>query len=476
MSISIINANEVISCKGCGKKSGIVENGNKVQKGKVKKEANKKNKKVENASKTDKADKVKKASKVDKAATVIDQDLVQKFALAQELAKYEIRKQKRKEANENVKEDKVDILDIIKINEVWLPFLRELGAEEKFYAGRYKIPYRGTNVGTFVGINWLKGIPNLEYKTYFKAGPIELRSSGRDMNLVMGQVTYSITFLGNKDNVYMAFDAGDDGGMISVIGALCILKNNMTPFYDALAYFYSQKLIIDIGDVDTIGYDDLFIKAHKTLTCRDGRISTRHVLFAGEPGTGKSMLIKKLIKNKPSDVLVVNIDVDHDWEQIIPFLNVLAGGTGKLIWVVIDEIDEYGVHRDIAYNKTFELMRLLDGVSKNGNIRFIASTNRPNALDPALLRVGRFGPIFYVDKPTMEQKKEIINYYAKKYESNDIDLERIISEMKNGFTGCDIRSAFENCIIYGDKLTTDNIVKNISTIKKAAQYIDKSYV
>jgi cell division protease FtsH len=82
----------------------------------------------------------------------------------------------------------------------------------------------------------------------------------------------------------------------------------------------------------------------------------------------------------------------------------------------------------------------MDGFERTTNIVVIAATNRPETLDKALLRAGRFDRKVYVGRPTLEERKEIFTYYlSKKKLDKDVVIDSIVKRT-SGFVGADIEN------------------------------------
>jgi ATP-dependent 26S proteasome regulatory subunit len=186
------------------------------------------------------------------------------------------------------------------------------------------------------------------------------------------------------------------------------------------------------------------------------------------------MLAKQLVERTPGWLHHAITTGDPKWMEGIKFLNDMAMFIGKKVMILLDEIDEIGLNREVSRSAVYELMRLMDGMVNNKHVKLVATTNRPGDLDGALLRVGRFGPIMFVDEPTAEQKSQIVQYYATKFRA-DVDVVKI-RDCCHHITGCDIRAAFENCIIQREKITTDNVIKHLKTLLETKSHNTDMYV
>jgi hypothetical protein len=237
---------------------------------------------------------------------------------------------------------------------------------------------------------------------------------------------------------------------------------------------------VNVESVELAGMDDTVEEIIDALTIEDPRLIPRHILLGGEMGCGKSEIVKQVIKRTP-DWLHYQMDDDlYNWKRLITRLNKLLAFLRRKAILIIDEIDEIGLDRNnLGQNSSqsvYTLLRILDGVGDLGNTRVIATTNRPHDLDPALKRVGRFGPIYIIKNPTDEVFAEIVRFYIDRYSGDGVvDVAEIVAA-RNGATGCDIRAAFENCIIHRYSITTDVVIRELTKVMAAKSCELKNYV
>ena len=189
----------------------------------------------------------------------------------------------------------------------------------------------------------------------------------------------------------------------------------------------------------------------------------RGILLYGPPGCGKTLIarnISKMIKSKSfkyvsgpeikgkfvgsseENIRKLFKDAEEDKKNNIPGIHV----------IVFDEFDSIGGNREnntesgsnVDTSIVNQLLTKIDGVDSLDNILMIALTNRKNALDPALLRPGRFETHIEITLPDFNGRKDIFNIYLKKLEnsgylSDDIDID-LLSELTNSFSGAEIKS------------------------------------
>ena len=192
-----------------------------------------------------------------------------------------------------------------------------------------------------------------------------------------------------------------------------------------------------------------FLKDPKKFSRLGGKIPTG-ALLVGPPGTGKTLLARAIAgeANVPffsisgSDFVEMFVGVGASrvrdmFEQ---------GKKNSPCIIFIDEIDAVGRHRGAGYGggndereQTLnQLLVEMDGFEANEGVILIAATNRPDVLDPALLRPGRFDRQVQVPNPDITGRQKILNVHAKKTVLGpDIDL-RIIARGTPGFSGADL--------------------------------------
>jgi hypothetical protein len=243
---------------------------------------------------------------------------------------------------------------------------------------------------------------------------------------------------------------------------LALSTGRMESLYDALIEFISDILPYDLGDVELAGYEDVVERCEKIISHDHPLTMKRHILLAGPPGCGKSMIIKQLARNHP-EYIGCNLTKTNNWLQWINMLSKILAKCSKKVLLVMDEIDELGLTRERDRESVYELLRLMDGTENTNNLILVASTNRLKDLDPALLRPGRFGPVIDVGYPNKIAKKLILDYYANRYQSK-LDSDLIVNSIEGAISGADIRIAVEDCIVQNKEITTNNVIKNIKNL------------
>jgi cell division protease FtsH len=174
------------------------------------------------------------------------------------------------------------------------------------------------------------------------------------------------------------------------------------------------------------------------------------VLLFGPPGTGKTLLARAVAGEAGVPFFSIS---GSDFVEM--FVGVGASRVRDLFEqakqsspaiIFVDEIDAVGRHRgaglggghDEREQTLNQLLVEMDGFDVKSGVILIAATNRPDILDPALLRPGRFDRQIVVDRPDLEGRKAILNVHAKgKPLGSDIDID-VLARRTPGFTGADL--------------------------------------
>ncbi len=194
-----------------------------------------------------------------------------------------------------------------------------------------------------------------------------------------------------------------------------------------------------------------FLKNPKKFTKLGGRIP-KGVLLVGAPGTGKTLLARAIAGEagvpffsiSGSDFVEMFVGVGASRVRDL----FLQGKKNAPCLIFIDEIDAVGRHRgaglggghDEREQTLNQLLVEMDGFESNEGVILIAATNRPDVLDPALLRPGRFDRQVVVPKPDVRGREQILQVHTKKTPmADEVDL-AIIARATPGFSGADLEN------------------------------------
>jgi cell division protease FtsH len=211
-----------------------------------------------------------------------------------------------------------------------------------------------------------------------------------------------------------------------------------------------------------------FLKDPKKFTRLGGRIP-KGVLLMGPPGTGKTLLARGVAGEAGVPFFSIS---GSDFVEM--FVGVGASRVRDLFEqgkknapciVFIDEIDAVGRHRgaglggghDEREQTLNQLLVEMDGFESNDGVILIAATNRPDVLDPALLRPGRFDRRVVVNRPDVKGRFEILKVHTRKARlSRDVELE-VIARGTPGFAGADLENLVNEAALLAARHDKDTI-------------------
>ena len=356
-----------------------------------------------------------------------------------------------------------------------------------------------------------------------KQGQIDtIRQDGDSLNgLKDGVVTIKAAFVGGTDDLRNYLEAegvslgaagikidvkpsGYDWGMIALNIILPIVLLGALFFFffrsargagtQAFNFGKSQaRLSLDnkpnVTFADVAGTDEAkeevqeiveFLKSPQKFLALGGRIP-RGVLLVGPPGTGKTLLAKAIAGE--AEVPFFSISGSEFVEM---FVGVGAARVRDLFeqakrnapcLLFIDEIDAVGRHRgaglggghDEREQTLNQILAEMDGFDTNVNIIVIAATNRPDILDPALLRPGRFDRHIVIDLPDIKGRHAILEVHAKgKPLAKDVNLETVAKETP-GFSGADLANLINEGAILAARRNREDI-----TLKELEDAADRT--
>jgi cell division protease FtsH len=228
----------------------------------------------------------------------------------------------------------------------------------------------------------------------------------------------------------------------------------------------------DVAGVDE-AKDDLqeiiaFLKDPKKFTRLGGRIP-KGCLLVGAPGTGKTLLARAIAGEagvpffsiSGSDFVEMFVGVGASRVR-----DLFVQGKKKAPCIMfIDEIDAVGRHRGAGFGggndereQTLnQLLVEMDGFNSNEGVILIAATNRPDVLDPALLRPGRFDRHVVVPRPDIRGRESILRVHVRNVPlSNDVEVS-VLARSTPGFTGADLENLVNEAALLAARNDKENV-------------------
>jgi len=269
----------------------------------------------------------------------------------------------------------------------------------------------------------------------------------------------------------LVFEERDEGDMVSqrAVGVRPVAErpganDRITPQPEAV-----DRHIPDVSFADVGGIDDIVqtIREVIELPMRQPQLFAhmgiqphRGVLLYGPPGCGKTLIAKAIAGEIGANFIAISANelmgryVGQSEERLRAVFDAASRLQPSIIF--FDEIDAIGQSRtggeSVRHQDDFlnQLLSLMDGITDRGGVTVIGSTNRPELLDAALLRPGRFDYTIEVTKPTAEGCARILDIVTRDSPlDDDVDLS-ILAKRLQGFSGADIafvaREAAYNCL------------------------------
>src|SRR5438876_5138554 len=250
----------------------------------------------------------------------------------------------------------------------------------------------------------------------------------------------------------------DNGGAISFVNYKARMHykaNNTTTFADVAGCDEAKEEVKELVD---------FLKDPQRFQKLGGRIP-RGVLLVGPPGTGKTLLAKAIAGEAKVPFFSIS---GSDFVEM--FVGVGAARVRDMFEqakksapciIFVDEIDAVGRHRgaglgggnDEREQTLNQMLVEMDGFETNLGVIVMAATNRPNILDPALLRPGRFDRQVYVTLPDIRGREQILNVHMRKVPiSTDVKAD-IIARGTPGFSGADLANLVNEAALFAARRT-----------------------
>jgi cell division protease FtsH len=283
--------------------------------------------------------------------------------------------------------------------------------------------------------------------------PFEAEASGSWLPLLLSWIAPALVFVGLWYFVFRGIAERQGVGGLTAIGKsrakVMLERSTGVTFADVAGVDEAKEELQEVVD---------FLKDPK----RYGRLGARipkGVLLVGPPGTGKTLLARALAGEAGVAFLSTN-----GAEFVEMFVGVGAARVRDLFEqarkvapaiIFIDELDALGRARgayglgghDEKEQTLNQLLAEMDGFDPSSGVIILAATNRPEILDPALMRAGRFDRHILVDRPDLKGRLEVLRVHARKVRlASDVELEKVAA-MTPGFAGADLANVINEAAL-----------------------------
>ena len=317
-----------------------------------------------------------------------------------------------------------------------------------------EVEIKGNQIsGEYIGVSG----NTTNFKTY---GP-----TGDDLIRLMSEKKVNFNFISTEESGFFAFLINWAPMIILILLMVFFIRQMQAGGRGAMSFGKSRAKMISKED-NTKTFDDVagvdeakdevkeiveFLRSPKKFTNLGGRIP-KGILLVGSPGTGKTLLAKAIAGEAGVPFFIIS---GSDFVEM--FVGVGASRVRDLFAqakknspciIFVDELDAVGRHRgaglggghDEREQTLNQLLVEMDGFEAAAGIIVMAATNRPDVLDPALLRPGRFDRQVVVPKPDVKGREDILKVHTKNVPLDEnVDLQ-IVARSTPGFSGADLEN------------------------------------
>ena len=317
-----------------------------------------------------------------------------------------------------------------------------------------EVEIKGNQIsGEYIGVSG----NTTNFKTY---GP-----TGDDLIRLMSEKKVNFNFISTEESGFFAFLINWAPMIILILLMVFFIRQMQAGGRGAMSFGKSRAKMISKED-NTKTFDDVagvdeakdevkeiveFLRSPKKFTNLGGRIP-KGILLVGSPGTGKTLLAKAIAGEAGVPFFIIS---GSDFVEM--FVGVGASRVRDLFAqakknspciIFVDELDAVGRHRgaglggghDEREQTLNQLLVEMDGFEAASGIIVMAATNRPDVLDPALLRPGRFDRQVVVPKPDVKGREDILKVHTKNVPLDESVNLQIVARSTPGFSGADLEN------------------------------------
>jgi len=339
-----------------------------------------------------------------------------------------------------------------------------------------EVEIKGNQInGQYIPINGSGG--TVYFETYGPAGDDLLRQ--------MTEKRVNFKFISTQESGFFAFLINWAPMIILIALMIFFIRQIQAGGRGAMSFGKSRAKMLSKEDnkktfADVAGIDEAkdevqeivdFLKNPKKFTKLGGRIP-KGILLVGSPGTGKTLLAKAIAGEAGVPFFIIS---GSDFVEM--FVGVGASRVRDLFAqakknspciIFVDELDAVGRHRgaglggghDEREQTLNQLLVEMDGFEATEGIIVMAATNRPDVLDPAILRPGRFDRQVVVPKPDVKGREEILKVHSKNVPlDSDVEL-NTVARSTPGFSGADLENLINEAAIRAARESHNKISMN----------------
>ena len=307
------------------------------------------------------------------------------------------------------------------------------------------------------GLQQAKKLPGTAWPDQLWIGVVRIKleditvisTEGRNRSVPTTDVNYEV---GNT------VEAGDVQGVVRVLSKTPISLIDLPSLDDSVTeeFRWEPPDGTELGFDDFGGLKEVVTRArelievplqHRKALSKIGARPIKGVLFTGNPGTGKTMLAQIIAHKSGADFYKISgPEIFSKWvgqsEELLRKLFDKASESDKAI-IFFDEIDSMASQRDDASHESStrvvaQLLTLMDGFSSSANVVVIAATNRPQDLDVALLRPGRFDWEIHFPYPDQADREDILLKTARGLRTREPLPHGCIAAKSEGWSGAEL--------------------------------------